>query len=130
MTMTLMVIGTMIFLPVIGFILHEHSKPIAYIFISFPFALIIFLVGCSAIAINHYFVSTTNLEYESIGEFGLRENLIEEYIHYLGPYEKRENEGGYSYAYKDFFLRTDKKNRIVSMSAGGGSMETSSGLKI
>ncbi|NEU31328.1 hypothetical protein GN156_11130 [bacterium LRH843] len=119
-----------IFLPFIGFFLYKYSKFIGAIFISSPFVLIILVAGWWVVATNHYFVSSTNLEYESIGDFHLQEIVTKGRINGFGSYEKREYDDGYSYDYGGFFLRTDKENKVVSLSAGRISIETSSGLKV
>ncbi|RNA66874.1 hypothetical protein [Alteribacter keqinensis] len=80
------------------------------------------------VSVNHHFVSSTNLENESLGPFQLQESLTEEKFVDFAPLEKREQDDGYSYSAEDFFLKTDKENNIVSLSAGRLPVETSSGL--
>ncbi|WP_096200306.1 hypothetical protein [Bacillus sp. FJAT-45350] len=126
----LLLIVLIIFLPFIGFFLYNFSKHMGVIFISSPLVLIVLVVGWWVLATNHYFVSSTNLEYESIGEFRLQETITKERINGFGSFEKREKVDGYSYVYEDFFLSIDKEYKIVSLSVGGAPIETSSGLKV
>ncbi|ARK32545.1 hypothetical protein [Halalkalibacter krulwichiae] len=128
--MILLLLGFIILLPILGLLLYKHSKLTGAIFISFPLVLVVLLVGWWIVATNHYFVYSTNLENESIGEYRLHETLRKDDLNRFGSYQKRENDNGYSYDYKDLFLSTDSENQIVSLSAKSQPIETSSGLKI
>lgn len=125
--MILLLIGVIIFLYIIiGFFLYMHSKLKGTIFIVCPLA---FIVGWWVLATNHYFVSSTNLEAESIEEYRLYDTLTTADIHSFGSFEKRESDDGYFYDLRDFYLSTDKENRVISLSTKNASFETSSGLK-
>lgn len=129
--MILLLLGFIISLFLLGIFLYRNNrKQIGKILISFPFVLIIFVVGWWVLETNYYFVSSTNLEYESIGDFRLQDTVTKGQINSIGSYEKREQDPGYSYDYGDFFVRVDSENKIVSLSASIDSIETSTGLKV
>ncbi|TMW72788.1 hypothetical protein [Alteribacter natronophilus] len=122
----MLLIGVIIYI-IIGSFLYNRSKLTGAIFILCPLVL---LVGWWIAATNHYFVSSTNLEYVSIGEYRLNETLTNDDMSKYGSYEKRENNGGYSYDYGDLFVSTDGENKIVSLSTAAMPIEPSSVLKI
>ncbi|MDT8863044.1 hypothetical protein N0O92_23105 [Alkalihalobacillus sp. MEB130] len=125
--MILLLLIVIICLPMIGFFLYSHFKWLGAIFISSPLVVIVFFVGWWVVATNHYFVSSTNLENESIAKFSLQETVPKDR---LSSYEKREGADGYSYHDGDLFLSTDRDHKIVSLSAGAPPLETSSELKV
>lgn len=110
----------------IGFFLYTYSKLKGTIFILCP---LVFFAGWWGLAVNHYFVSSTNLEYESIEEYRLHDTLTTGDIHGFSSFEKRESDDGYFYDLRDLYLSTDKENRIISLSTKALPFETSSGLK-
>lgn len=115
---------------IIGLVVYQHKKLTGAILISFPLFFIFLVCGWWVLASNHYFVPSTNLKEESIGEYSLEDTLTKESIYHLESFEKRENNNGYSYTNEDFFLSTDRKNKNRSISTGAPSIETSSGLKV
>ncbi|MBM7095095.1 hypothetical protein JSY36_04925 [Bacillus sp. H-16] len=119
----------LILLPLTGYFIYSHSKLTGTVFMSAPLVFVLFLAGWWVMSVNHHFVSSTNLEEEFLGPFQLQKSLSEEKFDEFGSYEKREQDEGYSYSAEDFFLKTDKENIIVSLSAGAMPVETSSGLK-
>ena len=119
-----------IILPLIGYYLKPYSKFTAAIFIFSPLVFILVIAGWWILATNHYFVSSTNLDYEYIGEFRLQETITEKQLEALGSFTKRENEDGYSYENQGSFLSTDLKRKVVSISAYESPLETTSGLKV
>jgi len=122
----LFIVGIVFIYIMISFFLYKHSKLKGSIFILCP---IVLLVGWWVLAANHYFVSSTNLEYESIEEYRLQDTLTIADIHSFGSFEKRESDDGYFYDLRNLYLSTDKENKIVSLSTKVIPIETSSGLK-
>ncbi|TFE02307.1 hypothetical protein [Jeotgalibacillus salarius] len=117
-----------LFIIVIGLVLYTRSKLAGILVVSTP---VVILTGWWVLVSNHYFVPSTNLENEAVGEFRLLETLAEDQLDSLGTFEERKQENGYSYQNEDHLhLSTDEENRILSVSSGESHLEASSGLKV
>ncbi|GAE25555.1 hypothetical protein JCM9140_1555 [Halalkalibacter wakoensis JCM 9140] len=125
--MILLFIVLLLALPIFSLFLYQYTKRTAVFVASFPLVL---LIGWWVVATNHYFVPSTNLQKESIGDYALQDTRTSEFFHKVGSFEKREKADGYTYMYDDFFLSTNKENKIVSLSVGSLPIETSSGLQV
>lgn len=125
MTLQLMVVILLLYI-MLGLFLCRQSKLKGAIFLLSPF---IILMGWWGSAANHYFVSSTNLEFESIEEYGLKDVLRKDDIHNYESVDIRQNDDGYFYDFNELYLNTDNDNKIVSLGTQIGSIETSSGLK-
>lgn len=125
MTLFLMVVALLVYI-MLGFFLCMRSKFKGSIFLLSP---LILLTGWWVLATNHYFVSSTNLEFESIEEYRLKDVLRKDDIHNNESIDIRQNDDGYFYDLNDLYLNTDNDNRIVSLGTKIVPVETSSGLK-
>src|SRR5690625_1929084 len=97
--MILFLMGVIIFLYImIGFFLYMQPKFRNVIFIL---CVVVFLASWRVLTFNHYFISSTNLEYESIEEYRLDDILTPGDLHSYDLFEKRENDNGYFYDVKD-----------------------------
>lgn len=76
-----------------------------------------------------FLTPSTNLSEESIGPLKLNDQLDKEWLSSLGTYELREQPKGYGYSSKDFYIRTNNSNQILSISLGSN-FATSSGVNI
>lgn len=125
--MILFLMGVIILLYImIGSFLYMQSKFRNVIFIL---CFLVLLTSWRVLTFNHYFISSTNLEYESIEKYRLDDILATSDLHSYDTFEKRENDNGYFYDLKDLYVSTDKENKIISISTKELAFETSSGLK-